>query len=148
MEAFTIRTVQIEDAEQIYVLNQEFNPKFYQFTAEQVQQRIRSLLINERDIVLIAEKNQQVIGFIHGSLYELLFSELMVHVVCLIVSESNRQQGVGSQLLAELEQWATQQGAKAMKLLSHPIRTNAHRLYEKRGYTYTKDQKNFVKQLL
>ena len=37
-------------------------------------------------------------------------------------------------------------GFSGMKLLSHPSRLHAHSFYERRGYLFTKDQKNFIKE--
>nr|WP_308460961.1 GNAT family N-acetyltransferase [Brevibacillus formosus] len=48
-------------------------------------------------------------------------------------------------LIEHLEQWGKKNGFSGMKLLSHPSRIHAHRFYERRGYRFTKDQKNFIK---
>jgi hypothetical protein len=48
-------------------------------------------------------------------------------------------------LIDRLEQWGKDNGFSGMKLLSHPSRIHAHRLYERHGYIFTKDQKNYIK---
>ncbi|PSK13221.1 hypothetical protein C7R94_23465 [Brevibacillus sp. NRRL NRS-603] len=96
-------------------------------------------------IIFVCEQNNEVIGYIHGSPYELLFSDSFVNVLGFVVKEKDRNQGVGSMLIEHLEQWGKKNGFSGMKLLSHPSRIHAHRFYERRGYRFTKDQKNFIK---
>jgi len=86
-----------------------------------------------------------VVGYIHGSPYELLFSGSLVNVLGFVVKKSRRNQGIGGKLIGHLEQWGQEHGFSGIKLLSHPSRTAAHRFYERRGYSFTKDQKNFIK---
>ncbi|MCP1184639.1 N-acetyltransferase [Paenibacillus sp. 1781tsa1] len=43
----------------------------------------------------------------------------------------------GSKLMDYLENWARGEGYSGIKLLSHPSREIAHRLYQKRGYQFT-----------
>ncbi|WP_084781612.1 GNAT family N-acetyltransferase [Paenibacillus sp. D9] len=97
------------------------------------------------DVVFVYEQGGQVVGYIHGSPYELLFSGSLVNVLGFVVKKSRRNQGIGGKLIGHLEQWGQEHGFSGIKLLSHPSRTAAHRFYERRGYSFTKDQKNFIK---
>jgi len=142
-----IRNIRVTDYREIYALNQAFNPRLDAFSETQVKERIESLLKKDRDIVFVYEQDDEVVGYIHGSPYELLFSESLVNVLGFVVKESHRNQGIGSRLIDRLEAWSRDNGYFGMKLLTHPNRIDAHRFYENRGYVFTKDQKNYVKNL-
>ncbi|WP_312114278.1 GNAT family N-acetyltransferase [Brevibacillus reuszeri] len=147
MEERIVREIRVSDYPGIYLLNLDFNPALHVFTEEQVKQKIEMITKNTKDRIFVCEQNDELIGYIHGSPYELLFSESVVNVLGFVVKEAYRKQGVGSMLLAHLEQWGRSNGFSGMKLLSHPSRIQAHRLYEKSGYLFTKDQKNYMKKL-
>ncbi|KIL38163.1 histone acetyltransferase [Gordoniibacillus kamchatkensis] len=140
-----VREIRVSDYRDIYLLNQDFNPNLYLFSEEKVKEKIEIILEKTNDVIFVYEQNNEVIGYIHGSPYELLFSESLVNVLGFVVKEKYRKQGVGSMLIEHLEQWGKDNGFSGIKLLSHPSRINAHRLYERRGYKFTKDQKNFIK---
>jgi predicted N-acetyltransferase YhbS len=140
-----IRKIKTVDYNNVYLLNQEFNPKLYLFSAEKVKERIDYILQNTKDIIFVSEQSNEVIGYIHGSPYELLFSESLINVLGFVVKEKYRNNGVGSMLIGHLESWAKNNGFSGIKLLTHPLRVNAHRFYERHGYIHTKDQKNYMK---
>jgi predicted N-acetyltransferase YhbS len=140
-----VREVRIADYPDIYVLNQHFNPNLSVFTEEKVKEKLVTLTTNTKDLILVYEQNNEVIGYIHGSPYELLFSDSLVNVLGFVVKKEYRSQGIGHILIECLEQWAKTAGYSGIKLLSHPSRVQAHNFYERRGYKFTKDQKNFIK---
>ncbi|GED60510.1 GNAT family N-acetyltransferase [Brevibacillus formosus] len=137
-----VREIRVADYQAIYLLNLEFNPNLHPFTEDQVREKIEIITKKTKDMIFVCEQNNEVIGYIHGSPYELLFSDSLVNVLGFVVKEKDRNQGVGTILIEQLEQWAKTNGFSGMKLLSHPSRIHAHRFYERRGYLY---QKNFIK---
>lgn len=145
MKGKSVREIRVTDYHDIYLLNQDFNPNLYLFSEEKVKEKIENIIKKTKDIILVYEQNNEVIGYIHGSPYELLFSDSLVNVLGFVVKEKYRNQGVGSMLIERLEQWGKNNGFSGIKLLSHPSRIHAHRFYERRGYMFTKDQKNFIK---
>ncbi len=145
MKEINIRGIRTADYNDIYLLNQELNPKLHQFSAEKVKKRIDYILKNTRDIIFVSEQKDEVIGYIHGSPYELLFSDSLINVLGFVVKEKYRNNGVGSMLIRYLEGWAINKRFSGIKLLTHPRRVNAHRFYERHGYIHTKDQKNYMK---
>ncbi|MBH0331642.1 histone acetyltransferase [Brevibacillus brevis] len=145
MEEKSIREIRVTDYHGIYLLNLDFNPNLHLFSEEKVKEKIEIITKKTNDIIFVCEQNNEVIGYIHGSPYELLFSDSFVNVLGFVVKEKDRNQGVGSMLIEHLEQWGRKNGFSGMKLLSHPSRIHAHRFYERRGYRFTKDQKNFIK---
>jgi GNAT superfamily N-acetyltransferase len=115
------------------------------FSEEKVKAKIDTIMKKTKDIIFVYEQNNEVIGYIHGTPYELLFSDSLINVLGFVVRESYRKQGIGGILIERLERWGKDNGFSLMKLLSHPSRIHAHRFYERRGYTFTKDQKNDIK---
>ncbi len=145
METSWIREIRVADYRDIYLLNLDFNPNLHAFAEESVKKKIEILAARTNDVVFVCEQGGQVVGYIHGSPYELLFSGSLVNILGFVVKESRRNQGIGGRLMRHLEQWGREHGFSGIKLLSHPSRTTAHRFYEKRGFRFTKDQKNFIK---
>lgn len=145
MKEKSIREIRLTDCHDIYLLNQDFNPNLNLFSEEKVKEKIETIIKKTKDIIFVYEQNNEVIGYIHGSPYELLFSDSLVNVLGFVVKEKYRDQGVGSMLIERLEQWGKNSGFSGIKLLSHPSRIHAHKFYERRGYMFTKDQKNFIK---
>jgi len=148
MKENNIREIRVSDYHDIYLLNQDFNPNLYVFTEEKVKEKIEIITKKTKDIIFVYEQNYEVKGYIHGSRYELLIFDSLVNVLGFVVKESCRNQDIGSMLIERLEQWGKDNGFSGMKLLSHPSRIDAHRFYERRGYMFTKDQKNFVKKFV
>ena len=140
-----VREIKTADYNDIYLLNKEFNPKLYLFSADKVKERIDYILRNTKDIIFVGEQKDEIIGYIHGSPYELLFADSLINVLGFIVKEKYRNHSVGSMLIGQLESWAKNNGFSGIKLLTHPWRVNAHRFYERHGYVHTKDQKNYMK---
>lgn len=140
-----VREIKVTDYHDIYSLNQDFNPNLHAFSEEKVRAKIEIIIEKTKDIIFVYEQNTEVIGYIHGSPYELLFSDSLVNVLGFVVKECYRNQGIGSIMIDHLEQWGKHNGFSGIKLLSHPSRIHAHRFYERRGYMFTKDQKNYIK---
>ena len=145
MKEKNVREIRVTDYHDIYLLNQDFNPNLYLFSEEKVKEKIENIIKKTKDIIFVYEQNNEVIGYIHGSPYELLFSDSLVNVLGFVVKEKYRNQGVGSMLIERLEQWGKNSGFSGIKLLSHPSRIHAHRFYQRRDYMFTKDQKNFIR---
>lgn len=145
MKEIYIREIKNNDYNDIYLLNHEFNPNRSTYSAVKVKERIQYMIENSKDIIFVCEHFNEVIGYIHGSPYELLFSDSLINVLCFVVKEKYRNNGVGSMLIDKLECWAKDNGFSGIKLLTHPNRIHAHRFYERHGYIHTKDQKNYMK---
>ncbi|NOU91930.1 GNAT family N-acetyltransferase [Paenibacillus sp. LMG 31456] len=145
MKENKVREIRETDYHDIYLLNQAFNPNLHVFSEERVREKIEIITKKTKDIIFVYEQDTEVIGYIHGSPYELLFSDSLVNVLGFVVKESYRNQGIGGILIDRLEKWGKDSGYSGIKLLSHPGRIHAHRFYERRSYMFTKDQKNYIK---
>ena len=145
MNDFVIREIKSTDYKDIYLLNQEFNPKLCSFSAERVKERIDYIVNNTKDIIFLSEQGNEVIGYIHGSPYELLYEDSLINVLGFVVKEQYRNLGVGNMLMEGLEFWAKEKDFYGTRLVSGSDRLNAHKFYEKHGYVSRKNQKNFIK---
>lgn len=138
----SIRRVSISDYKDIYMLNKELG---YLYEEEKVRGKIKYIIENKKDIILVAYINNNIIGYIHGSEYELLYSDSLINILGFVVKESYRKNGVGTALIDKLEEIAIEKKYSGIRLVSGIDREDAHRFYERNGYIYRKEQKNFIK---
>ncbi|MBS6500032.1 MAG: GNAT family N-acetyltransferase [Clostridium sp.] len=137
-----IRKVSISDYKDIYLLNKELG---YLYEEEKVREKIKYIIENEKDIILVAYIDNNIVGYIHGSEYELLYSDSLINILGFVVKESYRKNGIGTALINKLEGIAREKKYSGIRLVSGIERENAHRFYERNGYIYRKEQKNFIK---
>lgn len=88
-----------------------------------------SVLVDEKYLLLVAEKNQVVCGF--GAAYTVGDEG---EIATLAVDESVRGQGVGAQILQALCLWCATRGADTVFLEVRPSNQSARRLYQKFGF--------------
>lgn len=144
MVEISLREVKEKDFKDIYELNKDLG---YEYPMERVKGRINYILENTKDMIIIAESDGEVVGYIHGSPYELMYSDSLVNVLGFVVKVKVRSNGVGNMLIGRLEEWAKNNGYAGIRLVSGHDRLGAHRFYENHGYINRKNQKNFVKTL-
>ncbi|GAA1676756.1 GNAT family N-acetyltransferase [Kribbella yunnanensis] len=97
--------------------------------------RIRDWQSDPTSTAYVADDRGQVVGVVAvhvGPYFERTGS--WARVVALVVSEQVRGQGIGGQLMAAAEQFATDHGCLRVELSSSDRRTEAHAFYEGRGY--------------
>lgn len=89
--------------------------------------------------MLVAERGQHIVGMCTA---QLLVSTAEGGIKALIedvvVAESCRRQGVGTQLLMAIKQWAARQGAKRVDLLADRRNNKALDFYQRLGWLETK----------
>lgn len=95
------------------------------------RRRLRSLLINPRVAALIAEGNEDPLGYVF-LLDQPRFGISRVYSIA--VTASARGRGVGDALLVACEQTARDRGAKRLRLEFRQSNVAARRLYERAGF--------------
>jgi len=106
----------------------------------ELQRRGLSLMLKRPDqsCILVAEYNTKVIGMCTG---QLLVSTaeggLKLLVEDLVVNEAYRGSGIGSNLLSEIEKWATKYGATRLDLLADSNNTSALNFYKNESWQTT-----------
>ena len=142
--AATIRTAQVSDAEAIAALTTQLG---YEVEPSAVADRLSRLLSRNDQQFLIADDDGRAVGWIHMVIAEFVESGAFVVIGGLVVDRDHRKQGIGRRLLAHAEAWAVKNGCSIIRLWSSSRRTEAHRFYERIGYTNIKTQYSFMKSL-
>jgi GNAT superfamily N-acetyltransferase len=87
------------------------------------------------DQVLVVERDERVLAM--ASIHFMAYfhrGELLCKITAFVVEEGCRGQGVGSALLARIEQIARRRGCQRMELTSAAGRLPAHTFYQGKGY--------------
>lgn len=97
--------------------------------------------LNEPDVVvLVAERGENVVGYVYAGLEPLSWKELrgpagFIHDI--VVDESARSSGIARQLLSAAITWLREQGAPRVMLWTATGNAGAHRLFETAGFRKT-----------
>lgn len=143
-EVALLRTATLEDSDVLAALSGELG-----YPTEPTALRSRLGLIDRRedDLVLVAEREGAVIGWVHVFAAVRLESEPCAELGGLVVKSDARGTGIGHALLVSAESWAHERGARDMRIRSNIVRERAHAFYEGCGYHSSKTQRVFVKRL-
>lgn len=108
----------------------------YKLDTSQMKARIHAYSKNGYEI-LVAEENDQVIGFIAHLCYEQFVTpQTCCRIDALVVHEGYRGKGIGKQLVAAVEEFALRSNANMIELITanHRRATGTHAFYESLGY--------------
>lgn len=106
----------------------------YDMEIEELNHRVQKM-IKENTKIFVAQHEDSLVGFI-GATSFLAFeaNKPLLKIIGLAVDESFRNQGIGSNLLKKMEEYALENGMDYIMLSSGFKRTDAHRFYEHHGY--------------
>lgn len=139
-----IRSAKISDSEPIRDMLDQLG---YQLTTQHIQDKLQLLLNSPADAVYVYEDGDHgVVGFItlHFSI-QLAFENNFCEIGYFVVDSRIRSQGIGRLLEEKACQAAKAKGCDHINVFSMAHRSDAHRFYERQGYTHI--QKFFEKQL-
>ncbi len=140
-----IRPARPEDVPQLAELATELG---YPLSASEATDYLARMVPSVDHAVLVAEaEGGQVVGWIHGFVARRVFVPEFAELGGLVVSGPNRRSGVASQLLAGVEEWATQVGCSVIRIRSNSQRIEADAFYRRSGYIAAKTQTVFEKRL-
>lgn len=98
------------------------------------------IFADEKSIILLAEVDNKVIGFIYGYEKELdevfIFKEAFIEAI--YVQDKYRQQGIGKKLMLEFETWCKKRSIKYVDIEVMSNNKNSLKMYEKIGYNLIK----------
>jgi GNAT superfamily N-acetyltransferase len=137
-----IRRARIGDAARLATLAGELG---YPTAAHEMKKRLERVLREASHIVVVAEKDGDVIGWLHLSVSPLLDVPVRAEINGLIVAEGQRSAGAGAKMLEVGEKWARRKKCTGMSVRSNVIRDRAHAFYERQGYEHYKTSKAFRK---
>ena len=145
-----IRPLAPKDIEAVMYLHRElgWNPAF-KADGSTLRQRLQELITEENALLLVAEINKRVVGYIHGeTVTYLLFAgrEMMVSEV--FVDESHRGSGVGRALMAAIEAEAAQRKCFRITVMNGRERESFKRgFYPSQGFEERTQTAVFSKRL-
>jgi predicted N-acetyltransferase YhbS len=146
----SIRPLRPSDIANVMQLHRElgWNPAF-RADGSTLKQRLEALITEENALLLVAELNGKVVGYIHGEIVTyLLFAGREMLVSELFVMESTRGRGVGKALLSAIESEAVNQKCFRISVLNSRERESYKRgFYPSLGYEERPHTANFTKRL-
>lgn len=122
----TIREYRPEDFEQLFRIDQAA------FVAALAYSRIelRYYVTARRSRTLVAEENGEVVGFVNARGAQRGWGM----VTTLDVAPGRQRRGIGTQLLAAIEEWLAGEGVRVVSLETPADESGARQFYEKHGY--------------
>lgn len=141
---FKIRRCMVSDAHRIYELCRI--SLGYDFTEEQVEANIRKLMGSVENLLMVAvDEDDEVVGFIHANNHDPVYAPPMKDIMALAIYDDYRHKGIGKQLVAAVEGWAIQTGAKGIRVNSGVEQKSAVVFYKSCGFDYIKTNYNLRK---
>jgi predicted N-acetyltransferase YhbS len=137
-----IRRAKSSDAPRLALLSGELG---YPATVKEIKARLQRVTRVPENVVFVAEKDGEVIGWLQLNATHLVESPLSAVIEGLIVAEGQRSAGAGAKLLEVGEAWAQKKKCEGMLVRSNVIRERAHAFYERQGYEHFKTSKVFRK---
>ena len=139
-----LRLARLEDAAGIATLATELG---YPSSESEMKSRIERLLQSDAYFLAVAEQELRLIGWVAAEKRLLLESGERAEIVGLIVTADARRSGTGLALVNAAESWAAENGMRSISVRSNVARLESHPFYERLGYTHTKTQHAYTKQL-
>jgi PhnO protein len=136
MDKLVIRYAAAKDVEEVYRFVCELEETI--FDPQQFQQYYLQNIGKENHHYLIALVNDEAVGYLscHGQLL-LHHMGMAYEIQELYVDKNWRSKGIGKQLLNALETILAKKPYDILELTSRLHRKDAHRFYEKHGFTNT-----------
>ncbi|HUW97922.1 MAG TPA: GNAT family N-acetyltransferase [Acidiferrobacter sp.] len=145
-----IRPLQPTDLPGIMLLHKElgWNPAF-KADGSTLGQRLAALVTEESALLLVAEHDRKVVGYVHGEVVtHLLFAGRELVITELFVIEAARNRGVGKALMAAIEGEAAVRKCFRISVLNSRERVSYQRgFYPALGYAERPSIANFTKRL-
>lgn len=134
----TVRPARTEDAGAIAALCAQLG---YPSTHEQIVDRLATLGSGAEHAVLVAVEHDRVLGFMQVSVHHSIESGAWTEIDGLVVDTAHRGRGIGTALVAEALTWARARGTTRLRVRTNQTRADAHRFYEREGFTVSKSQR-------
>ncbi|MGI6094803.1 MAG: GNAT family N-acetyltransferase [Lachnospiraceae bacterium] len=127
-----IEKLKIEDMEQVAELHKLIVP--FALDLEEAKKTYAKMAENPDYLLLAAKEEGKVVGTATGICCKTLATPFLV-IEDVVVSPEQRNEGVGTQLMEALEVYAKEKQCAYTILVSSGHRKEAHKFYEKLGYT-------------
>ena len=127
-----VRLATINDAEQLYTLNDEFNGSG-DTTIESIRE---SLTFNKQEIVIAAEENDVLVGFACVQLKKTFcYAECSAEITEVYVKPEYRERGIAGAMISFVEKYCEEKySVHKFELLTERNNSTAQSVYGKLGY--------------
>ncbi|MCG6870671.1 MAG: GNAT family N-acetyltransferase [Gammaproteobacteria bacterium] len=115
----------------------------YPASVRKLATRLGVLLDHPDHRVLVAEREREVVGWIHGARALRLESDPGVEIGGLVVAASARRNGAGRLLVEGIRAWAAEIGVASLRVRSRIERDDARAFYTALGFRMEKTQAVF-----
>lgn len=119
----------------------------YDTSVEALRERIENAIRQGDMAAFVAEEDSVVIGWIQVAIRSTIESGELAEITGLVVDESLRGRGIGAGLVREAELWAKEKGFSSIRVRTNVIRNRTHDFYRKLGFSETKRQVVFRKEM-
>ncbi|MGY4515242.1 GNAT family N-acetyltransferase [Lysobacter sp. HA18] len=133
----TVRNAHVDDARAIAALSGQLG---YAATEQQMAERLSLLADDAHGAAFVAEVDADVVGWIAVARRLTIEYGITFEITGLVVDASRRRTGAGRLLVQAAEQWAQAHGGDALVVRSNAARELSHVFYEGIGFTRTKTQ--------
>jgi GNAT superfamily N-acetyltransferase len=134
-DPFHLRGATVSDSAPIAALVTQLG---YPTTAPDMKGRLERLLSHPEHAMVVAEASGDIVGMVAAQVgYGLEFNGTCGRITGLVVDSRWRGHGVGRILMEHMEVWCRDHGAHSLILTSGNHRVDAHKFYERIGYTAT-----------
>lgn len=143
--AITIREMREDDLSAVAGLAEQLG---YPISLADLSQRFAWLNKSPDHRLCVGCTDTMVIGWVHvGREMSSLLAKERADIGALVVDSQSRSHGVGAMLMDAAEKWATSQNLDIVRVRSNVKRSDAHRFYERQGYSLIKSWHLFTKGL-
>ena len=115
----------------------------YPTDAEQAASRLAWLLDRADHVVLVAEDDGAVVGWLHAREVRSLESEPFGEIAGLVVAAPRRGEGFGKALVQAVLAWAAERGLATVRVRTNVVRADTRRWYQAAGFEVLKTQAVF-----
>ncbi|MCR1952459.1 MULTISPECIES: GNAT family N-acetyltransferase [unclassified Clostridium] len=133
MVGFDVREIKLNDYEDIHRLNSKLD-----------YSNIKSIAEDKSSIVLVAQLNDDVIGYVNSNLIEDINYNKRLDINDIIVDEKYRGLGVGHQLILELEKNAKQNEVMYIVNSNKEYNEEEVKFYNRQGFKLD-NKRQFIK---
>ena len=116
----------------------------YPTTSLQIEDRFDKLSVKSDNGIYVAELDS-IVGWIHVAIIQSLESNPFVEICGLVVAESYRGTGIGTQLVAMAERWTQEKGYNHIRVRTNILREETRKFYKQVGFQSKKTQEVFDK---
>ena len=127
------RAATISDATGIAELMSDLG---YPCTTDQMQKRLMALANDPAYVTFVATIDESLVGMIGAFVCRIYEQDKPIgRIIALSVNDRFRGIGIGRSLVQTAEQWIVARGASAVLVNSGNDRLDAHKFYERTGYS-------------